>query len=116
MTTHKIINYTYIKRDNKTNYLFLYFKVKAKISQTDSKMDDLMNSLTAGLKKAKEDRRRVETEVYRSQNPLAKYILKAESCSQSSSSITQFAGPTQISKNFLSNGNQNARHTAIKVF
>ena len=75
-----------------------------------------MNSVTAGLKKAKEDRRRVETEIYSSQNPLAKSILKAESCSQSSSSISQFAGQNHSSKNFLSNVNQNTRHTAIKVF
>ena len=39
-----------------------------------------MDSVKANLKKAKEERRRAETEIYSSQNPFASSLLKTESC------------------------------------
>ena len=69
-----------------------------------------MNSVTAYLKKAKEDRRRAETEIYCSQNLLAKSILKAEISSQRSSSIPQFSGKRPSSRISNSHGNEKARY------
>ena len=74
-----------------------------------------MNSVTARLKKAKEDRRRAETEMNSSQNPLAHSLLNAERSSQNSSSIPQFSGHKRSSTNSVSHVNQNAGHLALKV-
>ncbi len=78
-------------------------------------MQHLMDSVTAGLKKAKEERRRAETEIYSSQNPLAKSLLKDEICSQSSSTIPKFSGQNLSSKASLSHRNQNSGASEIKV-
>ncbi len=75
-----------------------------------------MHSITANLKKAHDGRRRAETEIYSSQNPLAKSILKSEIVSQSTSSIPEFSGYKPSSKTSHSNGNENARHNAVKVY
>ena len=74
-----------------------------------------MDSVTAGLKKAKEEHRRAETEVYSSENPLTQSLLKAKTCFQRSSSIPQFSGHKPSSKTSVYHGNQNANHRAIKV-
>ena len=49
-------------------------------------MEHLKQSFTAGLKKAQEDRMTAETDIYCSQNPLAKSILNTERASLSTSS------------------------------
>ena len=54
-------------------------------------MEDLMQSITANLKKARDGRRRVEIERDRSQNLLAKSIIKTEICSEISSSNPQIS-------------------------
>ena len=74
-----------------------------------------MHSITASLKKAHDDRRRAETEIYSSQNPLAKSILKAESCAESSYLNPQSSRHTSVSKTALYRGNQKAAQNTIKV-
>ena len=79
-------------------------------------MEQLKQSFTAGLKKAQKDRTTEETDIYCSQNPLAKSILNAERVSQSTSSMRQFSEHNSRSKTSVSQGNQYKRQEKTNVF
>ena len=78
-------------------------------------MEEFMHSITANLKKAHDDRRRAETEIYSSQNSLSKSILKAESCAENRYSNPQSSRHTPVSKTKLYRGNQKAVQNTPKV-
>ena len=114
MTTVKLLNYLY-KAWFQTNYISLYFQVKAEPAQPQTRMEGFMNTVTERIRRAREERRFFETEKPSFPNLRTKSLSKEGKSSQSSSANLKSSRDKASSDAYSRKRKRNNAHEELAV-